>query len=81
MEQNPSCEANNRCVNREIPGLQGNRKVYFHIHNSPTLDPNLSHINSVHTLTSYFLKIQLLYTILPSKPRSPKCPLPFRFSN
>jgi hypothetical protein len=34
-------------------------KCFYLVHNSPLLDPILSQINSIHTLTPYFFKIHL----------------------
>jgi hypothetical protein len=44
-------------VGQEMPRLLWNLNIHCCVHNSPTLDPILSHLNPVHTLISYFWRI------------------------
>jgi len=55
-------------------------KVHYCVHNTPLLDPILSHMYPVHTFPPYFPKTNS-NTILPLRPRSSKWSLPYRFSN
>jgi hypothetical protein len=64
----------------KFSGFCGTRRFITHVHKNLPLDPILSHMNIVHTLTSYFQHIYL-NIIFPSVLRSPKWPLPFRFYN
>jgi hypothetical protein len=47
MEQSPSCEANTRSTNQEVPHFLWNQKVYYRVEQSLRLDPILSQFNSV----------------------------------
>ena len=59
MEQTPAWETNARSSPscREILLILWNQKIYYCIHRSPQLALIVSQINSVHTLSSYLLKI------------------------
>ena len=78
MGQSPSCKANQFSASQEIPHILGNPKVHYHIHKCSPPVPILSQLDTVHTPTSYFLKIHL-NIILPSMPGSPNWSLPLRF--
>jgi hypothetical protein len=75
----PSWEPN-RFSASQIPCILWKPKVHYRIHKWPPLVPIPSERDSVHTHTSYFLKI-LLNIILPSMPGSPKLSLSFRLPN
>jgi len=79
MEQSPSWEANSHSASHEISGILWNPKVHYRVHKRQLLIPILSQKNSVHTFTPYFCKIHS--NIIPSRPRSSKWSLLFRFSN
>jgi len=57
MQQSPSWEANRFSASQEIPCILWNPKVHYHSHKCPSPVPILSQLNTVHTPTSYFLKI------------------------
>ena len=59
MDQSPSWEANRFSASQEIPRILWNPKVHCRIHKCPRTVPILSHLDPVHTSTSYFLTIQL----------------------
>jgi len=48
MELNSSWQGCNHSISQEIPSLLGDYEVYYHINNSPPLDPNLNRMNFVH---------------------------------
>jgi hypothetical protein len=78
MEQSPSWQANWFSASQEITHILWNPKAHYCIRKCPPPVPILSHVNPVHTPTSYFLKIHL-NTILPSMPASAKRSLSLRF--
>jgi len=78
VEQSSSWEANQFSGSQEIPHILWNPMVHSCIHKCPPLVPILSQLSSVHTPTSYFLKIHL-DIIPPSMPGSPKRSLSLRF--
>jgi hypothetical protein len=63
---------------KEIPRLSWKQDVHCCVHESPPLGSVLSQMNSVHIHTPCFYKFHS--DVLPSKPRSPKWSLLFRFS-
>jgi hypothetical protein len=70
MQQSPSWEANLFSDSQEIPRILWNPNVHYHISKCPPPVHILSHLDSVYTPTSYFLKIYL-NIILSSTPGSP----------
>jgi len=77
-EHSPSWEANRFSASQEIPRFLWNPKVHNPIHKCQPPVPILSQLDTVHTPTSYFLKIYL-NVILSSVPVSPKRSLSFMF--
>jgi hypothetical protein len=63
---------------KNSPRILWNRKVHCRVSKSPPSVPILSQIKPVHTLTSYFLKINFMI-ILPFTPRPSKCFFPSGF--
>ena len=71
MEQSPSREANRFSASQGITRILRSPKVHYHVHKRQPPVPILSHLDPVHTPTSYLLKCNL-NIILPSRPGSPK---------
>ena len=78
MQQTPSGEANRFAASPEILHILWNPKVHYRIYKCPSYFPILSHLNTVHTPTSQFLKIHLIIFV-QCMPRSPKWTLSLRF--
>jgi hypothetical protein len=64
-KQSPTWEANRGLTSPEIPHILWNLKAYYPIHKYPPPVPILSNINTIHDLTSHFLKINF-NVIFPS---------------
>jgi hypothetical protein len=62
MEHSSSREANNSSASQEGTLILWNPKVRKRVHNSQALVPILSHINTVHVSTTYFLQDSLSYS-------------------
>jgi hypothetical protein len=77
MEHSP-WEVKRYPASHKIPKILWNTKVLCHVHNSPSLVPILSHMNPLHTFTSYLFKIHFDIN-LPFMPRSSKWSLSFGF--
>jgi len=77
IQQSPSWESNRFSASQEITRILWNPKVHYRIHKWPPPVPILSHLDSVHTPTSHFLKIHH-NIILPPMPGSPKWSLSFK---
>jgi hypothetical protein len=56
-------EAASRSAIHEFPNILWNPKVHYRVNKNPTLLPILSQINQVHTIQSYFSKIN--FNIIP----------------
>jgi hypothetical protein len=68
MEQSPSWEANSLSHSQEILHLLGNLDVHYPVHNNLPLFPSQIQINLVHTLQTYYFRINF-NIILSSMPR------------
>jgi hypothetical protein len=53
MLQDFSWTVDSRLAGQEIPDLVWNPRINYHIHKNPSLAPNLSHLNPVHTFNIY----------------------------
>ena len=71
IHHSPSSEAKRFASSQKIPRILWNPKVHYRIHKCQPPVPIPSHINTIHTTRSHFLKIHL-NIILPSTPGSPK---------
>jgi hypothetical protein len=78
MQHSPSWKANRFSASQEIPQILWNPKVHYLIHKCPPNVPNLSHLDPIHSPTSYFLKIHLNINLL-SMPGASKWFLSLRF--
>jgi len=78
MERNPSSEPDIRSDTHEISRLLSKQKVHHCVNKSPPLGLILLNLKRVHNLMLRFFKI-CFNIILPSKPRTPKLTLSFRF--
>jgi hypothetical protein len=65
-ELSPSWGAINCAAPQEPPSNLWNPKVQYRIHKSPPLVPILSHINPIHSITSYLSKIHFNIVHLPT---------------
>jgi hypothetical protein len=75
MVQSHTLAANSRSASQEMPRLVWNPKVHYRVHKKQPLDPFMSQINSVYTLTVYFSSAHT--SIIPASVPSP----PRQFSN
>jgi hypothetical protein len=57
MELKPPCEAASCAATLVFPNILWKPEVHYRDHKSPLLAPVLSHINQVHTISSYLFKI------------------------
>jgi hypothetical protein len=71
MEKRLTWEAHDHSAGQNIPYLLQNPKVHYHIYKSSSLDPILSQLDPVHTLTpisfNIHFKIILAFMLGPSK--------------
>jgi hypothetical protein len=77
--QIPFWEASSHSHIQEIPHLLCNQKVHYFVHKNLPVVPVLSQMYPVNNFPPYSLKIHSSI-IFPSIPRTPKWPLPFRFT-
>jgi len=80
MEHSPSWEANRVSVSQEIHRILWNLKVHYHLRKCPLPVRILKQMDSIHALTSHFLKIHI-NIILPSMRGPSKLSYSFRFSH
>jgi hypothetical protein len=66
MEMGPIREASSPSATEEFPNILFNPKVHYRVHNSPRLVINLSQMNEVHTIPSYFSKIRSSIILPPT---------------
>jgi len=67
IKQHITLEVNSCLVSQEIPRLSWNPKVHYHVHNNPPLDPILSHMDPIHTLTfTFFVHFNILLQHTPT---------------
>jgi hypothetical protein len=56
-EKSHSSEANTRSADKEMPRHLRNPNIYSRFRNIPPLQPILTQMNLVHSMTHYFLKM------------------------
>jgi len=79
MEQISSWDSNRRLLSQKNPHLLWKPMIRHGIHNSPSLETILSHMDPVHNLQTYVSKHNF-DIILPSMPRSSEQSLPYGYS-
>jgi hypothetical protein len=71
MELSSSWEAANCAATQELASILWNPKFQYRVHKIPPLVPILSHINPIHTISSYFSKIHSLQAAVQGLIESP----------